>query len=69
VDRPGTELAISRSLVRRPNHYTTEPKIIAAQFLMANDALIHIAHESTLFTAVLLRGAGFLELTVASLAV
>jgi len=24
MHRPGVELAISRSLVRRPNHYTTE---------------------------------------------
>jgi len=27
MNRPGVELATSRSLVRRPNHYTTEPRI------------------------------------------
>ena len=26
--RPGVELAISRSQVRRPNHYTTKPAIV-----------------------------------------
>jgi len=28
VERPGVELATSRSQVRRPNHYTTEPPIL-----------------------------------------
>jgi len=27
MHRPGVELAISRSQVRRPNHYTTEPPL------------------------------------------
>jgi len=30
MHRPGVELAISRSQVRRPNHYTTEPSPIGA---------------------------------------
>ena len=39
MHRPGTELAIFRSQVRRPNHYTTEPPRGAAKRLQ-EDAVI-----------------------------
>jgi len=31
---PGTELALSRSQVRRPNHYTTEPLQLGLQLIL-----------------------------------
>jgi len=44
MHRPGVELAIFRSLVRRPNHYTTEPtkKIATVFFLPPQVHTIHI---------------------------
>jgi len=42
MHRPGVELAISQSQVRRPNHYTTEPPwyIKQDQNEMRNDGLL-----------------------------
>ena len=35
MHRPGTELGIYRSQVRRPNHYTTEPPELQLSFFLA----------------------------------
>jgi len=42
MERPGVELATSRSLVRRPNHYTTEPTtyLLNVDYVVATSAAI-----------------------------
>jgi len=48
MHRPGTELAICRSQVRRPNyHYTTEPSSLSNDFMSdANTANIEVCVDS-----------------------
>jgi len=43
MHRPGVELAIFRSLVRRHNHYTTEPPVVQHDHQLWKHATIHLS--------------------------
>jgi len=46
MHRPGVELATSRSQVRRPNHYTTEPEKVTRQLKAVNADCLRILRPS-----------------------